>query len=105
MSVAWATFIVTTAQAILLTIFLIGRWVGKQERGVADHQTPVPVNLTQSELDLRDEIKRCRDRLHNLEGFRQSLFSQMEDRHPTRREYEGLERRVSEDRRNAHDDR
>ena len=95
MSLPLLTLIITTTQAVLLTVFLIGRWVGHQEqqKNQQDH-TPPPLNMdivTRHE----EELKRCRDRLHNLEGRDQSLMFRIEERHPTRREFEGLERRIN----------
>ncbi len=89
--VAWLTFSVGIVQLVVLTTFAIGRWAGKQE----SHETPQPINMGELARH-EEELKRCRDRLHALEGFRQAIAQAVEDRHPTRREFEGLERRLGE---------
>lgn len=90
MVLAWLTFGVGIAQLVFWTLFATGRWVGKQEQRTNsdnDHATPQPANLSVL-AQHEEEIKRCRDRLHHLEGFEQQIYGRLEDRHPTRREYQ-----------------
>jgi hypothetical protein len=67
----WLT-LAQTAAILLLWLFYVGRWVGKQERRPPAVTPPLdPPKLNGRLTTLETELGRARDRLHKLEGFQQ----------------------------------
>lgn len=81
----WIKLGLSIATNVILLSFLVGKWVQKTDtKGPVD--TPPPTNMNDC-ARIESEQKRMRDRLHVLEGWKQGVHREFDERYPTRREY------------------